>query len=93
MCGATGEVRLDGLTPDITAIAAMADAMVDRGPDGAGVWSAGRVALGHRRLKIIDLTEAGSQPMVDSELGLALAALLLSAVATWSLRSGRLRPH
>ncbi len=50
----------------------MAGAMVDRGPDGAGVWSAGRVALGHRRLKIIDLTEAGSQPMVDPELGLAI---------------------
>lgn len=50
----------------------MADAMAPRGPDGAGVWSQGRVALGHRRLKIIDLTEAGAQPMVDSELGLAV---------------------
>ncbi len=50
----------------------MAGAMADRGPDGAGVWSAGRVALGHRRLKIIDLSEAGSQPMVDPELGLAI---------------------
>ena len=47
----------------------MAEAMAPRGPDGAGVWSQGRVALGHRRLKIIDLTEAGAQPMVDSELG------------------------
>jgi asparagine synthase (glutamine-hydrolysing) len=50
----------------------MAEAMAPRGPDGAGVWSQGRVALGHRRLKIIDLTEAGGQPMVDSELGLAV---------------------
>ncbi|BDB42726.1 asparagine synthetase B [Mycobacterium kiyosense] len=47
--------------------------MAPRGPDGAGVWSQGRVALGHRRLKIIDLTEAGAQPMVDAELGLAIA--------------------
>jgi asparagine synthase (glutamine-hydrolysing) len=50
----------------------MADAMAPRGPDGAGAWSQGRVALGHRRLKIIDLSEAGAQPMVDSELGLAV---------------------
>src|SRR5260370_8800051 len=50
----------------------MAEAMARRGPDAAGVWSQGRVALGHRRLKIIDLSEAGAQPMVDSELGLAV---------------------
>ncbi len=37
------------------------------------MWSQGRVALGHRRLKIIDLSEAGAQPMVDSDLGLAIA--------------------
>jgi asparagine synthase (glutamine-hydrolysing) len=50
----------------------MAEAMAARGPDAAGVWSQGRVALGHRRLKIIDLSEAGAQPMVDSDLGLAV---------------------
>jgi len=72
VCGATGEVRLDGQTPDVGAVSAMAEAMAPRGPDGAGVWSQGRVALGHRRLKIIDLTEAGGQPMVDSDLGLAV---------------------
>jgi len=73
VCGATGEVRLDGSTPDITAVSAMAEAMEPRGPDAAGVWSQGRVALGHRRLKIIDLSEAGAQPMVDSDLGLSIA--------------------
>src|ERR1700733_15226986 len=72
MCGATGEVRLDGRVPDVAAVAAMAEVMAPRGPDGSGVWSQGRVALGHRRLKIIDLTEAGAQPMVDSELGLSI---------------------
>src|ERR1700742_5184195 len=50
----------------------MAETMTPRGPDAAGVWSQGRVALGHRRLKIIDLSEAGAQPMVDSELGLVV---------------------
>lgn len=72
MCGATGEVRLDGRSPDVSAVTAMAEAMSPRGPDAAGVWSQGRVALGHRRLKIIDLTEAGAQPMIDSELGLSV---------------------
>ena len=73
MCGATGEVRLDGTSPDVRAVTAMAEVMVPRGPDAAGVWAQGRVALGHRRLKIIDLTEAGAQPMVDAELGLSIA--------------------
>ena len=72
MCGATGEVRLDGRTPDLAAVSAMAEAMAPRGPDAAGAWSQGRVALGHRRLKIIDLSEAGAQPMIDSDLGLAI---------------------
>ena len=72
MCGATGEVRLDGQTPDVAAVSAMVGAMTPRGPDAAGVWSQGRVALGHRRLRIIDLSEAGAQPMVDSDLGLAV---------------------
>ncbi len=73
MCGATGEVRLDDRVPDVAAVSAMAAVMAPRGPDGAGVWSQGRVALGHRRLKIIDLTEHGAQPMVDSDLGLTIA--------------------
>ena len=72
VCGATGEVRLDGQTPDVTAVSVMTEAMTPRGPDSSGVWSQGRVTLGHRRLKIIDLSEAGGQPMVDPELGLAV---------------------
>ncbi|OBK18914.1 N-acetylglutaminylglutamine amidotransferase [Mycobacterium asiaticum] len=73
MCGAAGEVRLDGQVPDVAAVAAMAAVLAPRGPDGAGTWSQGRVALGHRRLSIIDLSEAGAQPMVDADLGLTIA--------------------
>ena len=73
MCGASGEVRLDGRVPDVAAVSAMAGVMARRGPDAAGTWSQGRVALGHRRLRIIDLTEAGAQPMVDADLGLTIA--------------------
>ena len=47
-------------------------AMAARGPDSDGVVAHGPVALGHRRLKIIDLSAPGAQPMVDSDLGLTL---------------------
>src|SRR5205823_522915 len=46
-------------------VAAMSAALAERGPDGEGAWSDGRVALAHRRLSIIDLTDGGAQPMVD----------------------------
>lgn len=46
--------------------------MQPRGPDGEGLWAQGPVAFGHRRLKIIDLSDAAQQPMVDPELGLAI---------------------
>lgn len=46
--------------------------MEDRGLDGRGAWSNGLAALTLRRLKIIDLSERGTQPMVDSELGLSI---------------------
>jgi len=50
----------------------MAATMHRRGPDGSGVWAQGGAALGHRRLKVIDLSDAAGQPMVDPELGLAV---------------------
>ena len=71
MCGLAGEVRRDGSRPDVAAVERMAATMADRGPDGAGNWSQGRVALGHRRLKIIDLSAASGQPMVDGPSGLS----------------------
>jgi asparagine synthase (glutamine-hydrolysing) len=48
----------------------MADSLAPRGPDAQGFFAERNVALGHRRLKIIDLTDHASQPMVDHELGL-----------------------
>ncbi len=71
MCGIAGEIRLDGGMPDVAAVARITEAMHRRGPDGSGIHTSGAIALGHRRLKIIDLSERGAQPMVDSELGLA----------------------
>ena len=73
MCGIAGELRFDGRFADSTAVARMTAALAPRGPDGAGLVSQGRIAFGHRRLKIIDLSEKAAQPMVDSELGLTVA--------------------
>ncbi|MER5741269.1 N-acetylglutaminylglutamine amidotransferase [Streptomyces sp. NPDC002262] len=73
MCGLTGEMRFDGSRPDLAAVERMADRLEARGPDGRGLWSEGAVALGHRRLRIIDLSDRGSQPMTDSEAGLTCA--------------------
>ena len=70
MCGIAGEVRFDGTPADVEAVARITEAMHRRGPDGAGVHATGRAAFGHRRLKILDLSECGAQPMVDPELGL-----------------------
>ncbi|WP_073947777.1 N-acetylglutaminylglutamine amidotransferase [Streptomyces kebangsaanensis] len=65
MCGLSGEVRFDGGRPDLAAVERMTDRLAPRGPDGRGLWSQGPVALGHRRLKIIDLSDGGAQPMAD----------------------------
>ncbi len=71
MCGFAGELRRDGAA-DVGAVVRMAATMHRRGPDGSGVWAQGPVALAHRRLKVIDLSERAAQPMVDPELGLAV---------------------
>jgi asparagine synthase (glutamine-hydrolysing) len=54
------------------AVQVMCDSLARRGPDGSGVFIQGRMAFGHRRLKIIDLSEQAQQPMVDNELGLGI---------------------
>ena len=66
MCGIAGIFHLSTPKPvDPQRVERMCDAMVHRGPDGAGVWTAPGVGLGHRRLSIIDI--AGSpQPMASS---------------------------
>ena len=72
MCGIAGEIRFDGQQVNIKAIQRITDAMTPRGPDGGGILQRNDVAFGHRRLKIIDLSERGQQPMVDSQLGLSM---------------------
>jgi asparagine synthase (glutamine-hydrolysing) len=72
VCGFAGEHR-PGDSADVAAVERMADTMACRGPDGAGSWAAGPVALGHRRLKVIDLSDAAAQPLGDPATGRTVA--------------------
>ncbi|MFT3927477.1 MAG: N-acetylglutaminylglutamine amidotransferase [Myxococcales bacterium] len=76
MCGICGEIRFDlaGKTAsvDVAAVDRMTAAMSTRGPDASGVVARSRIAFGHRRLRIIDLSEHAEQPMVDADLGLSI---------------------
>jgi asparagine synthase (glutamine-hydrolysing) len=72
MCGICGELRFDGQAPDETALRSMIEKLARRGPDAGGRYLSGPVALGHRRLAVIDLSERSAQPMVDSALDLVL---------------------
>jgi asparagine synthase (glutamine-hydrolysing) len=70
MCGITGFLApagQDAGNMNVT-VRRMADTLVHRGPDAGGVWvDADRgIALGHRRLSIVDLSPTGSQPMVST---------------------------
>ena len=63
MCGISGYLDLSGAPADARIAEAMAEAIAHRGPDGQGVYSDGPLALGHRRLAVLDLSDAGRQPM------------------------------
>jgi len=69
VCGISGIFRYDptAAPPESAEALRTRDAMTSRGPDGAGLWSdpSGHVVLGSRRLAIIDLSEAGLQPMAS----------------------------
>jgi len=67
MCGICGVVQL-GAPPEVDVVAAMARTLDHRGPDGDGSYdNAAGVALGFRRLAIIDLSDAGGQPFTSDD--------------------------
>ena len=72
MCGIAGAIYDQPDQVQTEGVAAALGCMTKRGPDASGLWQQGRMVLGHRRLKIIDLTDAASQPMHDAKLGLSL---------------------
>ncbi len=68
MCGIAGLIGYDPMRPaDGESVRRMCDALAHRGPDDAGVHVDGPVALGHRRLSILDLSAAGHQPMGNAD--------------------------
>jgi asparagine synthase (glutamine-hydrolysing) len=76
MCGIAGIVDLEG-PRDIPRgrLKAMTDAIAHRGPDGEGHWHAPGVALGHRRLAIMD-PEGGIQPMLTPDISITFNGMI-----------------
>jgi asparagine synthase (glutamine-hydrolysing) len=75
MCGIAGILLTHAANPrHLTAIDAMAATLNHRGPDGEGIWldRDGGIALGHRRLAIVDRSHAGHQPMLSADENLVM---------------------
>ncbi|WP_260293747.1 N-acetylglutaminylglutamine amidotransferase [Sedimenticola hydrogenitrophicus] len=72
MCGFAGIYAPGVAESNVARVERMTRKLAPRGPDGEGIVTRNGLALGHRRLKVIDLSEHAQQPMVDAELGLDL---------------------
>ena len=66
MCGIAGMWYCDGKPVDLAVLTRMTRTLARRGPDGEGFYDSVGVSLGHCRLAIIDLSNAGHQPMSDA---------------------------
>jgi asparagine synthase (glutamine-hydrolysing) len=77
MCGVAGIFAYHYAAPEVrrAELGAISDRMAARGPDGRGEWFSpdGRVALGHRRLSIIDLSDRAAQPMQSADGALVIS--------------------
>jgi asparagine synthase (glutamine-hydrolysing) len=67
MCGIAGFSHFDGNMGDKVALKKMGDSIYHRGPDAGGEYLDEHVGLAHRRLAIIDLSDAGIQPMTSHD--------------------------
>lgn len=72
MCGIAGIINLRGTRCGAADIRRMCDSLSHRGPDDGGYYVHGNLALGHRRLSIIDLSAAAHQPMVSGDGNLVI---------------------
>ncbi|MSQ61115.1 MAG: asparagine synthase (glutamine-hydrolyzing) [Dehalococcoidia bacterium] len=67
MCGIAGIVHFDGRSPSSETVEGMIRLLAHRGPDGERTWSCPEAALGHARLRIIDLSPASDQPFLSED--------------------------
>lgn len=67
MCGIAVVIGLNGRSVERTAVERMAKSLFHRGPDDGGLYLEGAVGMGFRRLSILDLSEAGHQPMISQD--------------------------
>lgn len=73
MCGITGIIDWKSEKSISDVISRMNDAMAHRGPDNAGIYTEQTLGFGHRRLSIIDTSEAGNQPFFSPEKDIVIA--------------------
>ena len=66
MCGIIALANIDETLVDRNLFTKLSSCIDHRGPDGQGYWSQNNISIGHKRLKIIDLTENGAQPMFSN---------------------------
>lgn len=67
MCGISGIMRFDSNPIEEEIVVKMRDSLAHRGPDGTGIFMDGKIAFGHRRLSIIDLTDKARQPFTSAD--------------------------
>jgi len=72
MCGICGEIFLNDHLPQVHSVEKMNQTMTDRGPDHGDIYHGIWAVLGHRRLKIIDLSDHSNQPFIDTVSGLII---------------------
>jgi asparagine synthetase B (glutamine-hydrolysing) len=94
MCGIAGIVDFSGSLAESGRVRQMVDQIRHRGPDSSGVHAWPRAVLGHARLSIIDLSDAGHQPMLtnhgDRQGGFELQCSMCSYVTKDPTRSDRI---
>ena len=67
MCGIAVAIGLNGRPVERAAVERMAKSLLHRGPDDGGIYVEGAVGMGFRRLSILDLSDAGHQPMISQD--------------------------